>query len=88
MIQRFTPTQQARMNEFIWSMCAINPKVVLATARETSIGKCFIGLPGQEVYECMATAFSSDGHNAYGITFDGEFIFFEGQSLLRWVPAG
>jgi len=87
MIESLTQKQKTEMTRFMWSMLAmpIDPMIITGT---TSVnGKCYIGEIGKtKIFECMAIAFSQDGLNAYGITFDGEFIFFNNKNFIKGFP--
>jgi len=83
-----THKQTTEMARFLFSVMNIDQQCIIKTGNNSEVGKCFLGIPGDNdsIQECMAIAFTSDGENAFGITFDGEFIFYNRQNMIKGSP--
>ena len=80
------------MAQFVFSVLNFTNDCVIHTGTDIPGGKCYLQtVPNTkgvkaELFECMAVAFTKDGKNAFGITFEGEFIFFRKECLVKGFP--
>lgn len=92
MIETLTIKQKTEMARFIFSILGSGHNCRITTGDQSPFGKCFMhtatlsNRKKPEVLECMAVATTKDGENAFGVTFDGEFIFFNKGNLIRGFP--
>jgi len=88
----FTQKQQAEMARFMFSVFNVSHDCIVHIGENVPAGKCYLqGISPTsgkktELFECMAVAFTPDGINAFGVTFNGEFIFFRKDSVITGAP--
>jgi hypothetical protein len=88
----FTQKQKAEMARFMFSVLNVKPDCAIHIGNNAPGGKCYLQAVSKqtgkesEIFECMAVAFTPDGNNAFGITFDGDFVFFTKDNVIAGSP--
>lgn len=89
MINDLTFQQKNAMAIFMFSVISCNQRTgyTMKTGESTPGDHCIMGgqtRKGLEIFTCMAVAHNLN--QIFGITFEGEFLFYDNQTLIRGFP--
>lgn len=92
MINDLTEKQKSEAALFLFSILNMKKDCLIHMGISEPMGKCFMAVPPefkakQDLFECMMLAFTPDGENAFGITFEGEFLFFSKNAFISGFPS-